>query len=165
MALNTEEARLKRNAYMRDYNRRYKAKHGVSVMVKWRRENPDAAEAHRDQEKQRWYRNPTIRERHRDAGIRHRARLKAEVFAAYGGAICACCRETEYLFLSVDHINNDGAAQRKELGNSGTGAPFHAWLKKNGFPPGYQILCMNCNCGKRMNKGVCPHEAPTAPNS
>jgi hypothetical protein len=29
---------------------------------------------------------------------------------------------------------------------------------RNGFPPGYQVLCMNCNHGKRMNNGVCPHK-------
>jgi hypothetical protein len=29
---------------------------------------------------------------------------------------------------------------------------------KTGFPDGYQVLCMNCNWGKRMNKGICPHK-------
>jgi hypothetical protein len=127
-------------------------------MVKWRRENPDAAEAHRDQERQRWYRSAKTRDGHKVVGARHRARVKAEVFAAYGGAVCACCGETEYLFLTVDHINNNGWAQRKELGDTGNGHAFKSWLKKNGFPPGYQILCMNCNFGKRMNNGVCPHQ-------
>lgn len=157
MAL-TEDARLKRNAYMREYNRRYKEKHGVSVMVKWRRENPDAAEAHRDQERQRWYRNPAVREHHKRHSAGCRARLKTEVFAAYGGPVCACCGETEPRFLTIDHIDNNGAAQRKELGYHGMGSQFHRWLKKNGFPPGYQILCMNCNFGKSRNGGACPHK-------
>jgi hypothetical protein len=29
---------------------------------------------------------------------------------------------------------------------------------KSGFPNSFQILCYNCNNGKRMNRGVCPHQ-------
>ena len=28
---------------------------------------------------------------------------------------------------------------------------------RGGFPANYQILCANCNWGKEMNGGVCPH--------
>jgi hypothetical protein len=27
----------------------------------------------------------------------------------------------------------------------------------NGFPAGFQVLCFNCNQGRRLNHGVCPH--------
>jgi hypothetical protein len=144
---------------MRAYYRRFKEKHGVSSTTKWRREHPDAAEVHRDREKQRWYSNPAMKIRHARYGKAERDRLRNEVFAAYGGAICACCDETERKFLSIDHVKNNGAAQRRELGYSGMGSQFYRWLKKHGFPPGYQILCMNCNFGKHMNDGVCPHAA------
>jgi hypothetical protein len=30
-------------------------------------------------------------------------------------------------------------------------------LRRNNYPEGFQILCMNCQFGKRMNNGVCPH--------
>ena len=46
---------------------------------------------------------------------------------AYGGC-CAYCGDTDLDVLEIDHINNDGAKQRKELGASGT--PMVAWLKK-----------------------------------
>jgi hypothetical protein len=31
-------------------------------------------------------------------------------------------------------------------------------LCKNGFPKGFQTLCMNCNWGKYRNGGQCPHK-------
>jgi len=76
----------------------------------------------------------------------------------YGGYKCACCGETEPKFLSIDHINNDGAKHKREF-NLRTGDEVYRWLVKNGFPPGFQVLCMNCNWGKRFNGNVCPHVA------
>lgn len=83
------------------------------------------------------------------------AKLRKEVYAAYGGYICACCGETEPLFLSIDHINNDGYVRRK--GGEPVGVGLWQKLKNEGYPPGYQVLCMNCNHGKSRNGGVCPH--------
>ncbi len=79
--------------------------------------------------------------------------MRDEVFAAYGGSVCACCGETDIRFLTLDHINNDGGVQRKVLGRSDT----YRWAKENGFPSGLQVLCYNCNMGKAKNGGVCPH--------
>ena len=39
------------------------------------------------------------------------------------------------------------------------GTKFYRWLKRNNFPEGFQVLCFNCNCGKEINKGVCPHKS------
>jgi len=60
------------------------------------------------------------------------------------------------MFLSIDHINNDGHKHRRE-NNIRTGEQMYRWLAKNNFPPGFQVLCMNCQWGKRNNNGVCPH--------
>lgn len=79
---------------------------------------------------------------------------KLAAMAGYGGAQCKCCGETELRFLQMDHINNDGAKHRHELG---TRAIPYTWFPRNGFPPGFQVLCANCNAGKKANKGVCPH--------
>lgn len=89
-----------------------------------------------------------------------RIRVRDAAFAAYGGYKCVCCGETEPLFLTLDHINNDGADFRRKIKGKRTAAGFHTymWLAKNGFPPVVQVLCMNCNHGKRMNNGVCPHQ-------
>jgi hypothetical protein len=56
-------------------------------------------------------------------------RLKKEVMAAYGGC-CSCCGETILDFLTIDHINNDGAEQRRVLKHS-SGTQFYNWLKRN----------------------------------
>lgn len=70
---------------------------------------------------------------------------------------CSCCGEMELLFLTIDHINNDGAEDRKK---TGSGAGFYRYLKRNNFPnkDKYQVLCFNCNHGKQINGGVCPHK-------
>lgn len=94
------------------------------------------------------------------AAAAKRERIRKATFAAYGGYVCACCGETEKKFLTLDHINNDGAAFRRSMyGNrTSAGVVTYAWLFRKGFPAGYQVLCMNCNHGKRMNNGVCPHK-------
>lgn len=76
------------------------------------------------------------------------------VLEAYGNK-CICCGENNLLFLTIDHINNDGASQRKEIGE---GITFYNWVIKNNFPTFLQCLCFNCNCGRYRNKGVCPHK-------
>ncbi len=91
--------------------------------------------------------------------VERRARVRAAVLEAYGGSVCACCGETEPKFLTIDHVNNDGAAFRRKIAGKRTAAGYHTyiWLIRNNYPPGFQVLCMNCNHGKRMNGGVCPH--------
>jgi len=90
----------------------------------------------------------------------YRKRVRQEVFAAYGGYRCVCCGETEPTFLTLDHINNDGGEfRKKELGKrTHSGYHTYRWLLRNGCPPVVQVLCMNCQHGKLMNKGVCPHQ-------
>jgi hypothetical protein len=80
--------------------------------------------------------------------------------AAYGGKICACCGETEPMFLTLDHIENNGSRHRRSLfGNKNCGSSaFYFALVKAGFPPGLQVLCWNCNLGRNRNGGICPHK-------
>lgn len=66
---------------------------------------------------------------------------------------CACCGESTYEFLAIDHVNNNGAQHRRQIGRS----RFYSWLINNNFPEGYQILCHNCNCAKGFY-GECPHK-------
>ncbi len=81
----------------------------------------------------------------------HKPYLKM-VFDHYGRK-CACCGETEPMFLTIDHVNNDGNVERKAIRSNAL--PKH--IVDSGFPKSYQILCYNCNCGKHRNGGVCPH--------
>lgn len=100
--------------------------------------------------------------------------IKRKTFEVYGGCICACCGETQFMFLSLDHINNDGAKHRRDIRsemlcatNKGNltrwfgGEKMYKWLARREFPDGFQVLCMNCNFGKQVNGGICPHKAAT----
>lgn len=80
-------------------------------------------------------------------------KLRDQAFAAYGGAVCVCCGETEKVFLCLDHINNDGAQDRRR-----GRATLYRRLRAAKWPPGFQILCHNCNYAKHVTKGNCPHK-------
>jgi len=84
--------------------------------------------------------------------IKYERRCKKLVFEHYGNT-CACCGESNLKFLSVDHINGGGCKHRKQ-----TKGKICVWLYKNNFPKGFQILCFNCNWGKHINGGICPHK-------
>jgi hypothetical protein len=95
-------------------------------------------------------------EKRKKNALAHYYRLQYETLMAYGGYKCACCGETEPMFLTIDHKNNDGAKHRKKIGSLG-GARFYKWLRDHNYPSGFQVLCMNCNQGRHRNGGVCPH--------
>jgi hypothetical protein len=130
---NREEInRKKRQAYQRN------KKKERARQKKYRSENQDAVLAYN----RKWIRN-------------YRATVREEMLAAYGGK-CACCGEAEPLFLELDHVFNDGARQRRKYGNQ-----FCEWvaLRRQGWPKGrHQILCANCNKGRALGGGECPHE-------
>lgn len=77
-------------------------------------------------------------------------RLKKLLLEHYGNK-CACCGYDKIDALVIDHVNGDGAKHRKSIG----GGKTYIWLKKNGFPPGFQTLCANCNMAKGTGK-ECP---------
>lgn len=92
--------------------------------------------------------------------VRNRAkksRIKIKVLAiqAYGGQ-CACCGEKELEFLSIDHINGGGRQHKKTIG--GGSGDLYRFVRLNGFPPGFQVLCLNCNLSKHIGGGVCAHK-------
>jgi hypothetical protein len=84
--------------------------------------------------------------------------IKLWVLTVYGNVECRCCGEYNPVFLTIDHINGGGTQGRKKHGG---GSHFYKWLIQQGCPPGYQVLCFNCNCGRAVNGGVCPHVETT----
>ena len=92
----------------------------------------------------------------RQAAFNRKAKrkLRREVLNAYGGE-CTCCGESQYEFLVIDHINNDGNARRK-VNSAERGASILYWLRHEGYPEGFQVLCHNCNMAKGFH-GQCPH--------
>lgn len=116
--------------------------------------NPPVSKGKRCQicidKRNKWYQGSSTqakdkirRDKNRQDAIRH-----------YGGK-CACCGEIESCFLAIDHIGGDGNTHRQKIKKYGSG--FFKWLVNNNFPEGFQILCHNCNMGKHLNGGICPH--------
>lgn len=96
----------------------------------------------------------------RDSGKakQNRLDLKKLVFESYGGAFCNCCGETHDAFLALDHIH-ENSKEFAEVNNAPRrGYGLYGWLKRNGFPSGFQVLCYNCNNAKHKNGGICPHQ-------
>ena len=89
------------------------------------------------------------------ASAKTRQGYRDDAFNAYGGYICACCGENNPKFMTIDHINNITSQDHKAPRSGWT---FYHWLKKQGYPPGYQVLCYNCNLGRARNQGICPHK-------
>ena len=90
----------------------------------------------------------------RTALYRRRTRIKA--LQKYGGK-CVCCGELELLFLTIDHINGDGMKDRVHHGGTG----WFMELLRAPTRVDLQVLCYNCNMGREVNGGVCPHHSPS----
>jgi|WetSurMetagenome_2_1015567.scaffolds.fasta_scaffold602631_1 hypothetical protein len=83
--------------------------------------------------------------------------LKKEILDHYGKT-CACCGETIIDFLTLEHIEGNGNIHRMKLFKHNVGGVhMYRWIKRNNFPSGYSVLCMNCNWAKRYG-GICPHK-------
>lgn len=83
--------------------------------------------------------------------------LRQEVIEAYGSR-CACprCDITQAEFMTLDHVNNDGATDRRSIGRMG-GIQFYRYVRDQGYPQDrYQLLCWNCNLTKHIY-GQCAH--------
>jgi hypothetical protein len=79
-------------------------------------------------------------------------KLKEEVMRHYSPELkCQRCGFSDIRALSIDHIDGKGAEHRRQLGiiRGHGGRSIYIWLKKNNFPVGFQILCMNCQWIKR----------------
>jgi hypothetical protein len=125
----------------REYDRKYYLKHRSDP--KWREKRRAYLITYCRLNKNR--RNAVSRNWHQ--------RLKASVLEHYGIA-CACCGESTYEFLCIDHINGGGNRQRKQFGCNRS---FYSWLKRTGYPEGFRTLCHNCNQSLGYN-GYCPHQ-------
>jgi hypothetical protein len=84
------------------------------------------------------------------------SKLRQEILDKYGRE-CKCCGESIEAFLALDHINDDGYLDKNPNGDKKSGKELYLLVKSQGFPDKYQILCHNCNWGKKVNK-ICPHK-------
>ena len=156
-----------KRAKNREAAARYRERNREKVnqrMRDWREENREKSREHAREWRNRKIANGTseevaaLRAAESEKTKRNQDRQREAVYGAYGGYKCNCCAETERMFLSIDHVHNDGAEERRSGKYNGGGSAFYSWLCKNNFPLGYQVLCMNCQVGKHKNGGVCPHQ-------
>lgn len=103
--------------------RKYKA----SNMKKYRKRNPEK-----------------YNKQSRDA----KARIREKIFKLYGNQ-CVSCGFTDRRALTLDHIKNNGAEERRLLGERGV---YYRAIDEY-RPEEYQILCMNCQFIKRVEVG------------
>jgi|SRR5579859_8012881 len=77
-----------------------------------------------------------------------KVKVKLEMIKAYGGS-CSWCKISHPLFLTLDHINNNGNLESKR-----GGVEFYQYLKRLGYPgkdTQLQLLCHNCNALKEYS--------------
>lgn len=128
-------------------------------LLRWRKKNKERqSQWHKDwvaknterykSYKDDWYKGKSEYLRNR------RMKIRDLVYEKYGN-ICKCCKETNRLFLTIDHVNNDG---HKERNGGGSSDRTHRQIIVENFPKRFQLLCYNCNCGRARNGGKCPHK-------
>lgn len=142
----------------REYSKKWRLKNAEKLKRKARKRYWDNPELYR--ERARLFRQKNPKKHARDARLYHR-KLKTDALLHYsnGALNCACCGEDRIEFLSIDHVNGGGTAHRKELSQKGT--RFYLWLRRNNFPPGFRVLCYNCNIAIG-HLGYCPHQVEKA---
>ena len=132
------------------YNKVYRETHKL-YMKEYRHKNKEAIRA------QRAARRKLYPEIAREQINRYRYQVRQEVITRLGGC-CACCGESRFEFLAIDHIFGGGNQHRQIVGS---GPHIARWLKKHAYPEGFQVLCHNCNHAK-AERGICPHARDVA---
>lgn len=115
----------------------------------------DNLEKERERSRRR-YEDPIYRAQQAEYQRERCADLRTAVFDHYG-TTCSCpgCDVADLQYLTIDHPDGNGRQHREELfGNSAhAGYRFYRWLRDNGWPAGYVVLCFRCN----PSKGATPH--------
>lgn len=114
---------------------------------------------HAHQVRNKWHKEyrvrPDVKERLKTNYKAFFLRVWKEAFDFFGP--CACCGESELEFLSLDHINGNGAEER---GKGISGIQILERLRRLGWPEEakkeYRLLCYNCNF-TIGHYGYCPH--------
>lgn len=94
----------------------------------------------------------------------YRDKVRLDVIQKYGGH-CECCKEINPIFLTIDHINGDGANERRELYGSQSGSSY-GWfmkLRREKVRDDLRVMCWNCNFAV-YRLGACPHESKEKTN-
>jgi len=110
---------------------------------KWYEANKEQARK-KKRENMRRYRaeNPT---KYAEQSRKAKRKIRDQLFDIYGDT-CKECGFDDKRALTLDHIQNNGNVERKELGERGV----YQRARDNYLPNEYQILCMNCQFIKKV---------------
>lgn len=108
---------------------------------------------HKEQRRAKWdlwasKNKEHLREYKRKQCARRRIELKDEIYARLGNK-CVQCGFTDIRAVQIDHVRDNGAAERRTLGRDIT---YLVAVLKSVQEKGseeYQLLCANCNWIKR----------------
>jgi len=101
---------------------------------------------------QRWYKKN--RQKKIDEVRQIGFRLRLEVLELLGNKCSRCGYNEDVRILHVDHVNDDGAAERR---NIGSGNVLRKYIRDKILAGScdYQLLCPNCNAIKEADrKGI-----------
>jgi len=126
----TEEDHKK---YMKVYNGWYRRVNREGILVK----------------KQRYREANSQKRKERNRKKNEEIRLACLHHYSNGTMKCAECDVSDVDMLLLDHINDDGAEHRRNIGGTGS---LYAALMRLGFPPGIQVLCANHNHKKEIER-------------
>ena len=154
-----EKTMNEKTAKAREYNKRYREKMG-----------DEAFKAKRAEMNRAWIEKN--RDQYNKSKSYYRFSLKVEAISHYsdGTMCCTWCGYKEDIdALTLDHIEDNGAEHRRELGCSSrggnSGTTMYERLKALGWQPGLQVLCSNCNTIKaiRLRRGTTSDEMMAMP--
>lgn len=133
----------------------YRHAHREHINAYARQRRLDDPKRVRDYEKTRTVKRKIWKEENKEKirllGKLYREKIKLEVIQHYSPEKCCVkCGIADIDVLTIDHINGKGHQHRKMLG--GGGAILYCWLRKNNYPEGYQVLCLNCNWKKHLQE-------------
>lgn len=162
-----QEYQARNRGHLKELGRKWREKN-PNYQREWAKRNPGKVQEYNERQRRRMGMTPRTRQTPEERRARRRAwdrRLWGEVIAAYG-AKCACCGEAELRFLTIDHINGErpefpDLKPAKGKKRSSTNA-LYRWLKRKGWPKGFQCLCWNCNQSTRWGE-KCPHTGSSGP--
>ena len=148
-----ENGKLHRTKYKNEIhlcNQTYRAKNPEKI-----RQMARARYAKNKEEMHEWNRNYRKQHPLTVAKIKYRYydKRKMQCFQHYSPELkCQKCGFDDIRALSIDHIDGNGRAHRKQIG----GVSINIWLVTHGYPPGYQVLCMNCQFIKKHERQEMP---------
>jgi hypothetical protein len=129
-----------------NYEKLYYNSNKINILEKQKKYH----KLHRNDYKNYWIKN---KDKKHILSKKSNQKLKQEVFTHYCNGQPHCqdegCNVTNLIFLTIDHINNNGAEERRKANKNGT--EFYRWIKQNEYLKGYQVLCWNHNKKNYIN--------------